>query len=247
MANKICKGTTQKTKGHGCGALLKYSEHNGLKTYYQRQGLGIECKCWNKWLMNTEDGQEEIIRVSRKAGMVSAQKLKKETKEKTDKMKSELMTANEYRSKKLQPVINSIARLIDYGCPCIATNNYGKENGGHFISVGANPTISLNLHNIHIQSFESNHFKSGDNIKYEIGIIDRYGKRYLEFMKSLQQTPEIKLTKTNLEAIRTIAMGIEKTLKKEQNLRTPIQRMKLRNDVNVWLGIYEQKFAVYEV
>jgi len=248
MTNKVCKGSTQKTKGFGCGKPLEYSERNGIKTYYQKYGLGVRgCGCFTKWLNNTEEGQEEIIEFSRKQGMYSAQKIKKENAEKKQKLKSELMTANQYRSKYLQPVINSIAREIDYGHPCIATNNYGKMNGGHFISVGSNSTISINLHNIHIQSFESNHFKSGDNLKYEIGLIQRYGKKYLEFVKSLSQTPEIKLTKTNLEAIRTIAVGIEKRLKKEQKMRSAKERIELRNNVNIWLGVYQPQFAVYEI
>jgi len=55
--------------------------------------------------------------------------------------------------KELQPLINKIARLIDYGQPCIATGSFnGKMNGGHRIAVGANETIRFNLHNIHIQS-----------------------------------------------------------------------------------------------
>lgn len=245
--SKFCKGTTKDTKGKGCGNPLKYSEHNGIKTYYAKYGLGIPCKCLNKWLLETEAGQEKIIESSRKVGMYSAQKARKENKEKKDKLKMELMTVNEYRSKVLQPVINHIARLIDYGCPCIATGNFGKENGGHYISVGSNPTIALNLHNIHIQSFESNHYRSGDTIKYEIGILDRYGGDYMLFMKSLHGTPTIKQTKEMLIAIKKVADECKKRLEKDLFQRTPQQRIEARNNVNEILGIYSKEFTTFKL
>lgn len=243
---KICKGTTKDTKGKGCGQPLKYSERGGLKTYYQKYGLGIDCKCLSQWLRNTEAGQEKIIEISRKTGMYSAQQSKKENKAKKDKLKIELMTLNEYRSKVLQPVINHIARLIDFGCPCIATGNYGKENGGHYISVGSNSTIALNLHNIHIQSFESNHFRSGDTIKYEFGIIDRYGQKYMDFMKSLHGTPTIKPTKEFLIGIKKVADECKKTLEKDLHPRTPEQRIEARNNINEILGIYTKEFTTFK-
>mgnify|MGYP003539733037 FL=1 len=126
-----------------------------------------------------------IIVEKQKASRLKEQK--RTSVEQKKKMTIDIMSDDKYRSSVLQPVINEIARLIDFGQPCIATENYGKENGGHYISVGANRTICINLHNIHIQSFESNHWKSGDTLKYQGGIRKVYGEDYLAFMDGLQK------------------------------------------------------------
>lgn len=227
---KPCKGTTAETKNFGCGDL----------TYHRVHGL-CKKKCYPEWLMETEAGkikmQKSIIEAKR---IVKANNTKE-----TRKAKIRLLTADKYREKYVQPKINKIARLIDYLCHCIATDNFGKMNGGHYISVGANRSTSLNLHNIHIQSFESNHFKSGDNIKYEKGIIERYGIGYLEFMKSLHQTPKLGLKVSDLELISERANRIIKELESENNTlshqRESVQRILLRDGYNKELGIYDAK------
>ncbi len=107
------------------------------------------------------------------------------------------LTANGYRSKHVQPLINELARIIDHGQPCIATGNIkGKMNGGHYHSVGSNVTLSLNLHNIHIQSEQSNSHKGGDAIRYRHGLIEIYGQKYADFVDMhLCQCPNLNLTK----------------------------------------------------
>jgi len=164
----------------------------------------------------------------------------KEKKEKT----IDLMSCDEYRSKYVQPIINEITRLIDYGQPCIATGKYnGKMNGGHYHAVGSNRTLALNLHNIHIQSFESNHFKSGDNLLYKEGLIKTYGLDYFERIEALKQTKPIKLTKSELIEIKKIASEIRNELKKNQyQSYPPEKRIEMREYINQRIGIYESLF-----
>jgi hypothetical protein len=160
----------------------------------------------------------------------------KENKEKT----IELLTTDRYRKKYVQPIFNEIARLIDYNQPCIATGNYkGKMAGGHYHSVGSNRTICLNLHNIHIQSFQSNGPKGGDNIKYREGIIKTYGLHYLEQIEALSLIKPIKLDKSDLMDIKIHASAIKKQLKKELRVRTPDERINLREVINNQIGIYK--------
>lgn len=170
---------------------------------------------------------------------------KEEKKERKEKL-VDILSPDAYRAKILQPLFNKCARLIDYGLSCIATNTFGKMNGGHYISVGANRSLALNLHNIHRQSFESNHFKSGDVIKYEQGIINDYGVEYLAFLKSLHQIAPIKLHKDQMKVIKSIISDEIKELEKEnltlKEPRTPLERIEKRNDINRIVGIYEQCF-----
>lgn len=172
----------------------------------------------------------------------------KERKSRADQKKQltiDMMSDDKYRSKVLQPVINEIARLIDFGQPCIATENYGKENGGHYISVGANRTICINLHNIHIQSFESNHWKSGDTLKYQGGIRRVYGEEYLAFMDGLQKHPPIQLRKNQMIEIYENACKIRLKLRKNEKIRSPKERIELRNQTNLELGVYQEEFCVF--
>lgn len=166
------------------------------------------------------------------------QKVKQSKVEKKEKT-IELMSTDEYRAKYVQPIINEIARLIDYGQPCIATGSTnGKMAGGHFWSVGANRTICLNLHNIHIQSFHSNSALGGDNIRYREGIIKTYGIEYMEQIEALKLIKPIKLTKDELIQIKKEATKIKNDLKNNLKIRSSDERIYLRNIINEYLGIY---------
>jgi Bacteriophage Lambda NinG protein len=170
-------------------------------------------------------------------------KEEKKIQKKIDKAKKiDIMSVDAYRSKVIQPLVNKVARLIDYGLPCIATGKHGKINGGHYISVGANRSVCLNLHNIHRQSFESNHFKSGDNVKYMEGIIREYGQDYADLVKGLHrikrkfQKVELMVMKDTLKDIIKELEAENKTLKEP---RSPEQRISLRTYYNMQLGYYE--------
>ena len=229
-----CKGLSI-AKGHGCGTPQQERIH----------GLGIKCKCYSTWLLGTPEGAEKIKRVQ----LFSTDKLIKSKKTesilKDRETRIDLLSKDNYRAKVLQPNINKIARLIDFGCACIATNNFGKMAGGHRISVGANRSTSLNLHNIHIQSFASNIWKGGDNLKYDIGIKERYGNDYLEFLNSLHQTPKLELTKQDMIAINKIALKICNQLSKNNIQLTPKERIQLRNSYNLELGIYSTQYIIF--
>ena len=230
---KKCKGIN-KAKGYGCGELVERRKY----------GLCFEHKCFPKWLYGTDEGKETLNRHTIKA--------KKETKQKErlqdQKKKIDLMSLSKVKSTMIQPKINELVRIIDNGQPCIATGNFGKMNAGHFYHAGGSSQIRFNLHNIHIQSFESNHFKSGDAMNYIQGIKRIYGDSYLEFMEGLKQTPSDKHTKQFYLELNTKLSAIKKWLKSEINgqMQDIGNRIRLRNQVNILLGLYENKYAVFK-
>lgn len=169
-------------------------------------------------------------------------KIRKEKKDKKEntQAKKDLLSTDAYRAKVVQPIINEIARLIDYGQACVPTGTFkGKMNGGHYIAVGANRTIALNLHNIHQQSFSSNHHKGGDNLKYRLGLIKIYGQDYADAIQALHQTQPIKLTKERLKEIEKTASQIRNGLKKNPVILSPEDRIEMREIINQQIGIYE--------
>lgn len=236
---KPCKGVTP-AKGYGCG-LPSLSRKHGLSD--------TGCRCYQDWLLNSDSGKEKMNRSiisgkSRVEKHIAQSKLANTRK--TSEHKRDLLSVDGYRKKYVQPVINEIARLIDFEQPCIATGNYGKMSGGHYFSTGSNRTLTYNLHNLHIQSFESNVHKSGDPINYRHGLIKIYGNDYFEFIESLQQTPALKLNKTDLRVIHETAKAIRLRLKNDPKVFSPTERIQLRNQVNIELGIYADPFAEFK-
>jgi hypothetical protein len=232
---KPCLGTGI-AKGFGCGH----------KTKHRVYGLGKMCGCYSNWLLNSEQGKIKLEK-----SIISAKsKVKKENKQKEVAEKANLKVAilspDKYRAKYLQPILNEISRLIDFGQSCIATGNFGKMNGGHYISVGANRTTALNLHNIHIQSFESNHHRSGDQIKYRMGLIERYGNDYFDYIETLQRHRPLHLSTSDMIEIASRASKIRLELKRNPEQKTPHERIKLRNEINLELGIYDANFCEYK-
>ena len=147
--------------------------------------------------------------------------------------------------KELQPLINKIARLIDYLQPCIATGSFnGKQNGGHYFSTKDNESIRFNLHNIHIQSEHSNKWKGGDNYRYSEGIKRAYGNDYLEYLNGLNQTKKVYLTVERIKEAKAICNEIIKELENDLKLHSPSERIELRNKLNTKIGIYHDAFLI---
>jgi len=160
----------------------------------------------------------------------------------------ERMTTDKYRAVKIQPLMNLLARIIDNGQPCIATGNHeGKMAGGHRHSVGSARNLSLNLHNIHIQSWQSNDKQGGDHVRYRAGLIEIYGRKYANFIdEDLMQCPSKLWTKDDLVELRLRLQKIVNDYKHLNKIYTPLERIKIRNQLNVELGMYPKEFAVFE-
>ena len=233
IQEKKCKPQGQMKGIEGCGRLtdVRYIKYGACSNCY-----------WN-WMQENENGK---VHYQKQFLPQAKAKVKKNERDQKREQKINLLTADQYRSKYLQPTINKTARLIDFGCSCIATDNFGKMNGGHYRSVGSNRTIALNLHNIHIQSFQSNTFRGGDDKNYKDGLIDRYGIEYFDFVDALRQQKPLHLTLDDMKELNVKAKAINLTLEKQQTERIPEERINLRNQVNKDLGIYDEQFSTFK-
>lgn len=229
---KKCKGNYRTDYFKGCGT------DNKLKRTY-----GLCPLCLYEWSKSTSKGSEWY----QKNLLKTKKKQEHEKKKEKTKNKIESMSITGYWSKVLQPNINLTARLIDHKQPCIATgNDYGQMHGGHYISVGSNRTLSLNLHNIHQQSAHSNKWKSGDDKRYAEGLKNVYGIEYLEFIESFNDCPLLKLSKQDLIDINKKVLKINIELRKDlQKIESPSGRILERNRVNCLLGIYPDKYLTF--
>jgi hypothetical protein len=154
--------------------------------------------------------------------------------------KESLLTKSDYE-KVLQTHINSIIRLIDYGCKCISCGNLKRGFAGHYHSVGANRSLRFHLDNIHIQDFNCNGERGGNIPAYSRGLIDWYGKDYKEYveLQLVKDYPVMKWCIDDLKEWIFIAKSIVKELKEKNAYYDAEARLDLRNFFNQQLGIYK--------
>lgn len=224
---KKCKGCKE--------PLPLFSERNGLKTYKQKHGFGLDCGCFLNWISDTEEGKLHFDKFLIKT------KKNYERKKRIEKLKAKekLKNLSDWKAD-LQKEINSIVRLIDNDWGCIATGaKTGKMNAGHYIGVGANETLRFHLENIWLQSEHSNMWKSGDTLRYQDGIIQLYGKEYLERLNSFKSIKPIKLTIDEVKEKISITRSIIKWLKLQDRNFNVVERLELRKKFNEQIGIYE--------
>jgi len=228
IKEKKCKGTG-KAIGYGCGELV-------LERVY---GLGKSCKCYSKWLLGSDIGLEILEKSKIKAKKIVVKTNKLEDK----KFKDE----NTDWREKLQSKVQEISRLIDFGQPCLARNYHPSQmHGGHVFSKGSNKTMALNIHNIHRQSAQSNHYQNEDGLLRE-GLINEYGKDYFEFLGSLRRIKKLKYFNYEYQEFYKVACSIANKLKKDKKKLSKIQRIEKRNEVNLKLGIYDKEYCIYEL
>jgi len=231
MKQKICKANYRAKPFEGC------SETKYIFRY------GLCQKCFGKWVHSTEAGGEYLKKVTIPK---AKQMVKTEVDKKTREENINLMTANQYRARYLQDVINDIVRTIDKGQKCICNPNVIPSDAGHFLSVKSNGHIACNLHNIHFQSRNSNSFKGGEDLKYYKGIIRKYGQEYADFCERLRQSKARHAKIDYIEAF-SKAKEFRIILKKKDLTYTAQHRIELRNQANEFIGLYETEFAKFNI
>jgi len=227
MKQKICKADYRAKPFKGC------SETKYIFRY------GLCQKCFGTWLHSTEAGSEYLIKNTTPQAKKEVRiKEQKQTKEK----KIELLSKDAYRKQYLQPVVNEIVRIIDKGEDCIANVDAFATDAGHFISSGSNRQTALNLHNIHLQSRNSNSFKGGEDLKYYKGLIRKYGQEYADFCETLRQSKARHAKIDYIEAF-SKAKEFRLILKKKDYTYMTMDRISLRNEANNYIGLYEKEFS----
>lgn len=169
-------------------------------------------------------------------------KIRKAKKERIDWKKDNDLRENK---SKLQNSINRLARVIDFGLPCLAREYFPKQmHGGHIFSRGSASEMRYNLHNIHRQSAQSNHFQNEDGLLRK-RLIEEYGQEYYEDLDALHQTPPLKYTAAEYYGF---YLKCNKLVREyEACIKAPLSvkdRVRLRNEANLRLGIYEPNYCV---
>ena len=171
---------------------------------------------------------------------------KKEERKKSIEEKKKIRDAITNWKNELQDEINLIIRLIDHDLPCLAKGIYSNQtHAGHIYSRGSNQTIRYNLHNIHRQSAQSNHFQNEDGLLRE-GLVKEYGQNYMDFISELRRTPKLQYTNQDYHELTLKARKIVSKLKSADKTYNLKQRIELRNQINLELAIYNEEYCVFE-
>ena len=218
-----CKGTG-KAKGFGCGDMS------------DKRNYGLCPKCKYEWATSTEEGKEWFEKQT-------AYKRKANEKVVRAEKREEKALTNDW-SKLLQTEINKIIRLIDKGLPCLARKKFGQIHAGHIYSRGSNQTIKYNLHNIHRQNAQSNHFQNDDGLLRE-GLIKEYGQDYRNFISELRRTPSLEYSNVEYRELTTNARSIVRRLENEDRIYSKLERLEMRNRINLELNIYNPEYCEF--
>lgn len=130
---KKCKGSS-KAKGFGCNVELPYTERNGIKTYKAKYGLGLDCKCYYKWLSGeTPEAKEQfnkLIISNRKRLEDEKKRVNRELKRMVD-TKSAMRLADTYFSR----YIRLFYADLNGNCTCYTCGdlvNLKECDNGHY-------------------------------------------------------------------------------------------------------------------
>lgn len=170
------------------------------------------------------------------------EKKKKKEWDKEKREKAPILYPVKYKNK-LQQEVNKLARKIDNYFKiktCIDCDNpFGKQqDGGHFNSVGDNPSLRYNLHNIHSQKSDCNQngIGGGRRLEYYRGLVERYGQKYADYVDTGLQI-EYKLIKLSSKEVGEIYTLVRKLVRDFDSFSftSPIAA---RTQLNLLIGIY---------
>jgi hypothetical protein len=197
LKRKACKGQGM-AKGHGCGKL----------TYHRKYGLGKGC-CYPDWLLNTDAGKLKL-----KQSILKASKPRLELEQARN-------TRKEHNSLKslLTNVTIQLHRYIrkrDTHKPCISCNVQWNDTfqAGHFYKAELYSNLKFDKYNIHGQCVRCNNFLEGNEGGYRVGLINRYGKDFLDSLDAKAQDYKKSDFKWDVEELKRIKKEVQSLNKK---------------------------------
>lgn len=110
--------------------------------------------------------------------------LAKIKKEKTKKLKEDLLTTSDYL-KLAQQVFNKWVRLRDKDQNCISCGKVinGVRHASHFMSAGGHSAIRFHPDNVWVSCYKCNVMLSGNGLEYRIRLIKKIGVERVEWLE----------------------------------------------------------------
>lgn len=194
---KKCKGTGQ-AKGYGCGQL----------TFHRVYGL-CKMKCYPDWLLNSDAGKAKLQKSILKASKPRLELEKAKTARKEQNTLKSLLT-------NVRMQLHAYIRQRDKGKPCISCGGQWNDTfqAGHFYKAELYSNLKFDKDNIHSQCQGCNLFNEGNESGYRVGLINRYGKEFVDALDKKAQSYKKESFKWDIEELKKIKSNIQ-TLKKQ--------------------------------
>ena len=141
----------------------------------------------------------------------------------------------------LQRNINLLSRKIDEKFGYITCIDCGKPFGNqidaaHFHDMSTHRGIRFNLDNLHSSRSDCNQYSSKHKVGYAIGLEERYGKEYLDFVKDLENnTKELKLNAIEIAEKLALVRKLIRTFDSLQFENSLIARKQLNTIIGIYL------------
>ena len=192
-----------------------------------------------KTCINEDCRVKYAIQVVAKQKEIKANKIKQDWNKEKIIIRQGLKNLTDWQ-KDLEKPINKICCLIDKDSTCISCKGTTTPQAGHFHTVKSNGSIRFNLDNLHLQDYNCNCAQSGNIQGYDLGLIDRYGKEYWEYVKFylVAKYPLLKMAKHEYQDKIDIANRIVKWLQLQNKIYNAKERIELREKFNKEIGIY---------
>ena len=164
---KTCKGNYRVDKFEGCG-------NTSFKFKY-----GLCPSCFYEWMTTTENGKIYHAKTFQKEVKTTIKKKQKAKDKKTIEANKTLTQLINEAKVPFQKWI----RQRDESKPCISCNSHSDlVDGGHFYKAEVYRGLIFAENNCHKQCRKCNRYLGGNENKYRLGLIERYG---IDFVKAL--------------------------------------------------------------
>lgn len=206
MKQKICKKGINKALGfEGCGK----------ETFKLQYGLCPKCL----YDFYTTDERGKILYQKSFLPKVSL-KLKSFDKAKTKQMKENVKKLSDYEAE-AKKAFQKWIRLRDKDLPCISCNRTDDViyAGGHYFKAEVYSGLIFDERNVHKQcNAYCNKFRDGAQAEYRIGLVNRYGKEYVEQLEAESVNKRVyKFTKQELIDIKKFYSEKIKAIERTNN------------------------------
>lgn len=205
IKEKKCRGNGV-TKDYGCNELVPVSLYNKTNRIY---GLGISCGCYSNWLLNSKEGkslmQKNILKATRPRKEFEQAK---HTRKEQTTLKSLLVN--------VRMQLHSYIRERDKGKPCISCGVEWNDtfHCTHFYKSELYSNLRFDIDNLHGGCQKCNLFMDGNESGYRVGLINRYGKEYVDALDKKAMQYKKQDFKWEISELKRIKNEISK-LKKE--------------------------------
>lgn len=237
------KNSTIKPKEKACVGINKAKGVKGCGKETRYRTFGLCNDCLSDFLFETDAGKL----IMEKRVIPKANVIVKKDKKRSDAKIRENITGVPELKKALEKIVNKICLRIDADCGCISCGGMTTPQAGHYHTVQSNGSIRYHLHNLNRQDYNCNCAKGGNINAYDNGLINVYGKTYWEYVKFeiVAQNALIQFRKPDLIIYIQKAKEFLKSI--PENYRySPPERIKAKNAANLFIGIYDPKYCVFE-